>query len=224
MDDSPEVIRQQMEETKIHLTEKLETLEQQVQETVQTTGSAVSATVGAVQETVESVTGAVQEAVHTVGDAFDLRKQFEQHPWWVLGGAVAIGCLAEEYLMGPSKRAQMRLDRTITPYVTEPEAKLPPPQRSQPMAAPAAAPQAPRNSAWSKLQTPVLESVGDMLQQAINRRLPQFLDEITATLLDPITEAAKRATQPAAPARDQTADTEREVYMPTTERFRSSPY
>ena len=38
MDDTPEVIRQQMEETKSQLSEKLESLEHQVSETVQSTG------------------------------------------------------------------------------------------------------------------------------------------------------------------------------------------
>src|SRR5580765_4445122 len=56
MEESPQIIRQQMDETRSQLSEKLESLELQVSETVQSTG----ATVEAIQETVEPVTGAVQ--------------------------------------------------------------------------------------------------------------------------------------------------------------------
>ena len=67
MNDTPEVIRQQMEDTKSQLSEKLESLEHQVSETVQSTGTAVTATAEAVQETVEAVTEAVHDAVHAAG-------------------------------------------------------------------------------------------------------------------------------------------------------------
>lgn len=104
MSDSPDVIRQQMEETKTHLSEKLESLEHQVSETVQSTGTAVNATVEAVQETVETVTGAVQDAVQSVSNAFDIRRQIEKHPLLVLGGVAVLGYLAGELLMGPGKK------------------------------------------------------------------------------------------------------------------------
>lgn len=105
MDDTPEVIRQQMEETKSQLSEKLVSLESQVSETVQSTGTAVNATVGAVQETVETVTGAVQDAVQSVSNAFDLRRQIERHPLLVLGGAVVLGYLAVDFLTGSAKKS-----------------------------------------------------------------------------------------------------------------------
>jgi hypothetical protein len=73
MDDSPEVIRQQMEETRASLSEKLETLEQQV--------------VGTVQGARQSVADTVQ----SVKDAFDVKLQVQRHPWPMLAGSVAVG-------------------------------------------------------------------------------------------------------------------------------------
>ena len=61
MDDEPEVIRQQMEETRSALTDKIERLEHQVVGTVQNTTRAVN-------DTVENVKEAVQETVSTVKD------------------------------------------------------------------------------------------------------------------------------------------------------------
>jgi len=105
MADNPEVIRQQMEETKAHLADKLAALENQVSDTVQSTTStvsetveAVSETVEAVKETVENVSNTFQETVQAVGETFDLRLQTERHPWLVFGGAVALGCAAAQLL------------------------------------------------------------------------------------------------------------------------------
>jgi len=105
----PEVIRQQMEQTRTALTEKLETLENQVVETVQETTSAVSETVEsvkeAVQETVCTVKESVSDAVDTVKHTFDLPLQVERHPWVMFGGSVAVGYLAGTLLpsMGPRR-------------------------------------------------------------------------------------------------------------------------
>ncbi len=118
MDDTPEMIRQRMEETKFNLSEKMETLEQQVSETVQSTGTAVNATVGAVQETVETVTGAVQSAVQSVSNALNLRRQVNRHPLLVLGGAVALGYLAYGFLNGRSKKPAPSPVIVLEPPVT----------------------------------------------------------------------------------------------------------
>jgi cell division septum initiation protein DivIVA len=106
MDDTLEIIRQQMTETKSQLSDKLESLEHQVSDTVQSTGTAVNDTVAAVQKTVDSVTGAVQDAVQSVSNAFDVRRQFDRHPWLVLGGALVVGYLAYELLAGSGKKSE----------------------------------------------------------------------------------------------------------------------
>jgi len=99
-----DLIQRDMERTRGSLTEKLEALEGQVAETVSSTAGAVQDTTQAVQETVaavketvqetmSAVTDKVQETVQSVGEAFSLRRQMERHPWLVLGGAVAVGCM-----------------------------------------------------------------------------------------------------------------------------------
>jgi len=95
--DEPEVIRQQMHETRSALTEKLETLEHHVVDTVAEAQSAVVETVEnvkeAVQETVEVVKGSVQDGVDSVRRAFDLPHQVSEYPWLFVGGSVALGFL-----------------------------------------------------------------------------------------------------------------------------------
>lgn len=102
MDNEAEVIREQMEETRTALTEKFEAIEEKlasaVQETAETvtqTAEAVTKTVDAVKEAVEGTVSTVsekaEEAVESVKEAFDLRKQVEQHPWMMVGGAAALG-------------------------------------------------------------------------------------------------------------------------------------
>ena len=110
MIDTPELIQEQMKETKSQLSEKLESLEQQLQvtEAVQTTRSAVAATAEAVQATAETVTGAMQSVSH----AFDVRRQIEQHPWMVLGGAAALGYLAHELLTRTELQTSQSLEAT----------------------------------------------------------------------------------------------------------------
>jgi ElaB/YqjD/DUF883 family membrane-anchored ribosome-binding protein len=117
MDNSPEEIRQQMEQTRHDLQEKLQTLEHQVKETVveaTETVSTVKETVEAVKDTMQETASAVQETVHDTVDAvketveetvesvretMDLRRQAEEHPWAVFAGAVAVGFVGGKLLL-----------------------------------------------------------------------------------------------------------------------------
>jgi hypothetical protein len=82
----PEVIRQQIDQTRSALTEKLETLETQVRGTVTSAKTTV-------EETIENVKGTVRDTVHTVKQTFDLPYQTERHPWAMFGGSVVAGYL-----------------------------------------------------------------------------------------------------------------------------------
>jgi len=84
MDAEPEVIRQDIEQTRSALTEKLETLEEEVMGTVRNAKESV-------EETIENVTETVQETVETVQRTFDLEYQMQQRPWVMIGGSVAAG-------------------------------------------------------------------------------------------------------------------------------------
>jgi cell division septum initiation protein DivIVA len=161
MDDTPEVIRQQMAETKSQLTEKLESLEHQVSETVQSTGNAVNATVASVQETVETVTGAVQDAVQSVTNALDLRRQFDRHPWLILGGSVALGYLAAELLTDSADESAGKTGapRSFADNASHDGASM--------------------GSSWHQLKNAAVASLIGIVQDVASRAGPLVLDYLT---------------------------------------------
>lgn len=115
MDNEPEMIRQQMDDTRTALTDKVELLEQRVVNTVQSASAAVSETVESVQdivhETVQTVKNSVQDTVDSVKDTFDLELQVDRRPWTTLAGATALGVLGG-YLLGGGKARQAKATGT----------------------------------------------------------------------------------------------------------------
>jgi ElaB/YqjD/DUF883 family membrane-anchored ribosome-binding protein len=103
--ESPDEIRQRIEETRSDLTEKLETLEHEVRDTVRGATSAVVDTVQTVRNTVEGTVEAVKQKVEgtvdSVRQTLDLRRQVERHPWSMVGGSIALGFLAGSVLPRP---------------------------------------------------------------------------------------------------------------------------
>jgi len=117
--DDPNLIREQMEQTRGDITEKLEILENRVaatvQEATQEVAQAVQAVSDSVQDTVEAVTESVHDTVGTVKetvedtltavkggvgalkDMFDIPAHVERYPWIAVGGSVACGYLVGEY-------------------------------------------------------------------------------------------------------------------------------
>src|SRR5262245_38479035 len=102
MVDEPEVIREQMNETRTNLTEKIDLLERHLVDTVQGTSAAVAETVDSVKEsvdeTVQAVKESVRETVSSVKETFDLARQVERRPWTIMAGAVAVGFLGGRLL------------------------------------------------------------------------------------------------------------------------------
>ena len=113
MENEPEVIRDQMQDTRTALAEKLEALQQSVAqtventtrpvvETVQSVTEATKETVSTVKDTVsqiaDTVSGSVEKTVSTVKDTFDLTKHVDQHPWLMVGGSAAVGFLVGRML------------------------------------------------------------------------------------------------------------------------------
>lgn len=92
MSDSPEVIKEQMEETREDLAHKLQALTDEVSETVHNVTETV-------EETVETVTETAQSTVQNVKDFFNFNKQIEDRPWLMFGGAVIVGFLAGRTLI-----------------------------------------------------------------------------------------------------------------------------
>ncbi|HZY85843.1 MAG TPA: DUF3618 domain-containing protein [Gemmataceae bacterium] len=110
MDKEPDVIRQEIEQTRSSLTEKLETLESQVKETVQNVTSTVESTVESVKSkvegTVDAVTSSVESTVESVKRTFDVERQVRQHPFAMTGGTMLVG-LAAGYFLSSLRRPAM---------------------------------------------------------------------------------------------------------------------
>jgi hypothetical protein len=100
MENESEVIRQQMDETRAAMTDKIESLENQVVDTVQSASTAVSDTVGSVREI-------MHDTVESVRDTFDLPRQVDRRPWTMVAGASVLGYLGA-YLLSGNKGAKAR--------------------------------------------------------------------------------------------------------------------
>ena len=181
MDDTPETIRQQMEETRLQLNEKLETLELQVTETMQSTGTALNATVEAVQETVESVSDAVQDAVHSVSNAFDLGLQIERHPLIVLGGAVVLGYLASDFFAETAKKSEsLREPLPALSSFSNSEIGSTEAPASRNVATVATAYESGRaTSTWNQLRDVALGVLISVVQDITIRSVPRIVDYLT---------------------------------------------
>jgi ElaB/YqjD/DUF883 family membrane-anchored ribosome-binding protein len=92
MASEPEVIHQEIEETRADLAKKLETLESEITDTVKSARETV-------EETIENVTETVQETVENVKKTFDLQYQMEQRPWTLLAGATVAGFLVGAFVL-----------------------------------------------------------------------------------------------------------------------------
>jgi ElaB/YqjD/DUF883 family membrane-anchored ribosome-binding protein len=94
MDPEPDVIQNEIEETRSALTEKLSALEGEIRGTVVEAKETVEDTICTVKET-------VQDTVQTVKQTFDLEYQTQRHPWVMLGGSVVAGFVVGRLLLGP---------------------------------------------------------------------------------------------------------------------------
>jgi len=131
MEDELEVIRDQMQDTRSALTEKLEALQEKVVntvqsitnpvvETVETVKKAVEDTVGAVKDTVHStvstVSNAAEQTMETVKDTFNLSRQVERHPWLMMAGAVAVGYVGGQLLLPANTGSSGRPTTSGSPF------------------------------------------------------------------------------------------------------------
>lgn len=205
MADTPQVIRQQMSETRTQLADKLGSLEQQVTDTVQSTGSAVNATAGAVKETMQSVTGAVQDAVKSVSNAFDLGRQMERHPWLVLGGALALGYLAmdiaQDSAAGKSRQRtrEPQPDSPGTPQAALGNNQSVGGRHQQSVDANGGHLQTHENTAWHHLTTAVTGAIIGIVNDAATQVVPQIMGYFNRRVPKSRpagTEAATPAVQP----------------------------
>jgi ElaB/YqjD/DUF883 family membrane-anchored ribosome-binding protein len=100
MEDQNESVMKEMEETRSSLTEKLEALETKmadkvapVAEAVQRATEATAHLVEEVKEKVHAVTEKVENTVESVASALDVRRHYDEHPWFMLALATTAGCV-----------------------------------------------------------------------------------------------------------------------------------
>jgi ElaB/YqjD/DUF883 family membrane-anchored ribosome-binding protein len=108
MDPEPDVIRQEIEQTRESLTGKIENLEKEVRGTIsnvtETVENITETVKEKVQDTVETVkqtvSSTVEDTVATVKRTFDIPYQVQQHPWAIAGCSLAAGLAAGYFLAG----------------------------------------------------------------------------------------------------------------------------
>lgn len=227
MNDTPEVIRQQMEETKSQLSEKLVSLESQVTDTVQSTGSAVNATVEAVQETVETVTGAVQDAVQSVSNAFDFRRQVEKHPLLAVGGAVVLGYLAVEFMAGSEKKPDQTPETAPTPSPSTNNAGdengKPAVESTATAAAIAAAYESgQKSSSRHQLQDLAIRALIGVVQDVASHAVPHVVDYLTGNQANaPINPSGDTGEPRGSPRRQESSEAAQRLRIASSESARS---
>jgi len=192
-----------MDETKASLADKLEALESQVTSTVQSATDVVTETVDSVKGTVENVTETVHETVHSVTQAFDLPRQFERHPWGMVGGSIAIGCLvgyltAERKTKGTSNGTSASDTSRMTSRMAAASAAettprgLEHPWAQSPPSAPAAQKEEPAQHGWfydelGRLKNLALGALMGAVRDLTVRSLPPSLGHKVAEEVDHLT-------------------------------------
>lgn len=102
--DEPEVIQENMEQTRQSLAAKIDHLERKVVGTVETVTDSVQNVVESVTGTVETVKDNVQETVENVTEGvrnvFDIPGHVRNYPWAMFGGSVVVGFVAGKLVGG----------------------------------------------------------------------------------------------------------------------------
>lgn len=207
MDEFPEVIRQQMEQTRSQLTDKLDCLEHQVSETVQSTGAVVEA----IQVTVENMTGAVR----SVRRALSLRSQMNRHPLLVLGGAAVIGYLAGKVLTSRSNDiAALSARATGSGRVIGLRSDLNSVAESADIATAYAA--GVRNSSWDQMKFAALGTLLGIVRDFAVRAIPEVSDQQTGRPTGPSDDSQKSSGH--SPIEDSPKSAQRLRIVPTNSR------
>jgi len=139
------VIRDEMEQTRANLADKLGALESQVRETVSSASETVTSTVEGVKEVVTNVS----ETVENVTETLNVSKQIEQHPWIALGVAMTAGFVAAQLLGGSRQPAR--------------HAPQPPKPEPQPEPRPEAQPSAGEEPSWLSQAAAMLPSLESLM-------------------------------------------------------------
>lgn len=206
--ESPELIEQEMQQTRASLTEKVSALECQVLGTIQNATEAVHSTVesvkAAVQDVSSTVKDTVSESVHTVKEqvssTLDVKRHTRENPWAMVGGAAAVGFVTGYFLFGPRGEHSRAARRAIggsfegLSEASRPTSTPAPAYRTQ-----SYQPQqfsAPRRPSWldelfdrvgeeaKKLGEMALASATASLRQAVQQQVPKLIEEKIPKLIE----------------------------------------
>jgi ElaB/YqjD/DUF883 family membrane-anchored ribosome-binding protein len=179
MVDEPQVIQQQMEQTRASLSAKLEDLERKVVETVHGATEAV-------HETVETVKETVHESVETVKETFDLRLQVERHPWAMVGAAAGLGFVSGLLFgrVAPARRASFGSSFEPAGSWSQPTAAPAASLREEPAARPAA-----QEPNW-------MDTVARQFAPEINKLKGLALGTVFGVVRDMVSQAAPEPLRP----------------------------
>lgn len=168
-------IRQEMQETRESITEKVAALENQVVGTIQTAADTVTNTVEAVKEVVTSAPNAVSDTVKQTVEAvkesvgsFSVSNCVRRNPWAALGTSVLGGFIAG-YRMGGSQSAR---STSIRERVAMPMSPVTAPQPSGLIADL-------RDTAGRELRQLAEEALSSFLhslKRSISERVPEVVD------------------------------------------------
>jgi len=181
VDSELEVIRDEMEQTRANLADKLGALENQVRETVSGATDAVNSTVEGVKGVVESVSGTVESVTET----FNVSKQVEQHPWMAFGAAVAVGFVASQLFgrSSPEVPAPAPVPLPPAPPLQPSSIRLQPLQTEQPRV-PSPQPEPAKKESGS-----ILGSLGHNALESVEAMLPD-VKEVMGTVVSGVSGLA----------------------------------
>jgi len=201
--ESPELIEQEMHQTRASLTEKVAALECQVLGTIQNATEAVHSTVESVKAAVHDVSATVKdtvsESVHTVKDqvanTLDVTRHTRENPWAMVGGAAAVGFAVGYFLSGPRGEHSRAARRAIQGSYDGLSAAARP---AGPMPAYIAQPQpaAPRRPTWldeifdrvgeeaKRLGEMALAQATASLRQTVQQQVPKLIEEKIPKLIE----------------------------------------
>jgi len=189
--ESPELIEQQMQQTRASLTEKVSALENQVLGTIQNATQAVNTTVESMRAAVHDVSATVKdtvsESVHTVRDqvksTLDVTRHTRENPWAMVGGAAAVGFVAGYILFAPRGQHSRAANRAIGGSFDGLSAAASHPPVPQPEPAP------PRRPGWmdelldrvgqeaKRLGEMALATATASLRETVQQQVPKLIEE-----------------------------------------------
>jgi len=164
MDQEPDAIKKDIDDTRDSMTVKMQQLEDRVR-------GAADDFKGAVDETVDNVKGKVDDTVGSVKQVFDLEHQVNERPWVMLGGAAVAGFVLGSLMGGDDAHREPQF-RTWTPPTQDHERNFAPRPPQQPGVMDEL------GKEFEGIRTAAVHTVGLMLTDWLKDMVPQFGKEL----------------------------------------------